>query len=112
MALFTADPTDANSSANEVSKAAMPAYVRMNAAGNGPIATGWTMPANGVTSNTNVISFPANNGASAITVTHTAIYDAATGGNLLYHSKLLMPKTLEQGDVLSFSIGSIMITMA
>lgn len=111
VALFTADPTDANVTANEVQTANMPAYVRQNAAGAGTIDTGWSAPANGVSSNAKVITFPANNGAAAITVTHVGLYDAATGGNLLYSAPLVTSKTLQVGDVLSFGIGTLTVTI-
>lgn len=112
IALFTADPTDANLTAGEVTLAAFPAYVRKNAAGAGLIATGWAAPADGVTSNAQVITFAANNGAAAVIVTHIGIYDAATVGNLLYHAPLVTAKTLQVGDVLSFGIGTLTITVA
>lgn len=112
IALFTADPTDANVTANEVTVAAMPAYARQNAAGAGTIDTGWSAPADGISSNAKVITFPANNGAAAITVTHIGIYDAATGGNLLYHAPLVSSKTLQVGDVLSFGVGTLTVTVA
>lgn len=112
VALFTADPTDANVTANEVSVSAWPAYVRKNAADGGLIATGWTAPADGVSTNAKTITFPANNGAGNVTVTHIGLYDAATGGNLLYHSALVSSKTLLPGDVLSFGVSSITLTVA
>lgn len=112
IALYTADPTDANITAGELATSAMPAYMRVDAASGAAIATGWSAPANGVTSNAKVITFAANNGPAAVTVTHIGIYDAATGGNLLYHSPLVSPKTLQQGDVLSFGIGTLTITIA
>lgn len=112
VALFTADPSDANTTANEVTTTAFPAYVRKDAADGGLIATGWAAPADGVSSNAKVITFPANNGAAAITVTHIALYDAATGGNMLYHSALATSKTLQIGDVLSFAIGSLTVTVS
>lgn len=112
VALFTADPTDANVAANEVQLAAWPAYVRKDAADGASISTGWTAPADGVSSNAKVITFPANNGAASVTVTHIGLYDAASGGNLLYHAPLVSSKTLLVGDVLSFGIGSITVTIA
>jgi hypothetical protein len=112
IALFTADPTDANVTAGEVTTAQIPAYARVNAAGAGAIATGWSAPANGVTSNANVITFQANNGTNPVTVTHIGIYDAATVGNLLYHAPLATAKTLQVGDVLSFGVGTLTITVA
>ena len=111
IALFTADPTDANSSANEVATANWPAYARQDAAAAAAIATGWTAPSNGVTSNAKVITFPANNGAAAITITHLAIYDAKSVGNMLYHAPLVSQKTLQVGDVLSFGIGALTVTV-
>ena len=110
--LFTADPTDANVTANEVQTAAWPAYVRRDAADGAAIAAGWTAAADGVSSNAKVITFAANNGAGAVTVTHIGIYDSATGGNLLYHAPLVSSKTLQVGDVLSFGVGSITVTIA
>ena len=112
IALFTADPTDANLTAGEVQTAAIPAYARVNAAGAGAIATGWAAPANGVTSNANVITFQANNGGGAVTVSHIGIYDALTVGNLLYHAPLVSSKTLLVGDVLSFGIAALTVTVA
>lgn len=112
LALFTADPTDANTTANEVGTAAWPAYVRKDAADGGVISSGWTAAADGVSSNAKVITFPANNGSGNVTVTHIGIYDAATGGNLLYHAPLVASKTLLPGDVISFSIGALTVTVA
>lgn len=111
LALFTGDPTDANVSANEVSTTAWPAYTRLDFAAGGAIASGWTAPSDGVTSNAKATTFPANNGVSAVTVTHVGIYDSNTGGNLLYHAPLTQAKTLQVGDVLSFAVGSITITL-
>lgn len=112
VALFTADPTDANTTANEVQVANWPAYVRKDAAVGAAISTGWTANSNGVSSNAKVITFPANDGAGAVTVTHVGLYDAASGGNLLYHAPLVASKTLQVGDVLSFAIGSLVVTVA
>lgn len=112
LALFTADPTDANVSANEVQVAAWPAYARQDAAGGAAISTGWSAPADGVTTNAKVITFAANNGAASVTATHMAIYDAITGGNMLYHAPLVSSKTLLVGDVISFGIAAITVTVA
>lgn len=112
LALFTVDPTDANVSANEVQVAAWPAYTRQDCAAGGAMNTGWSAPSDGVTSNAKAVTFPANNGAGSVAVTHIGIYDAATGGNLLYHAPLTASKTLQVGDVISFAIGSITVTVA
>lgn len=112
IALFTADPTDANSTANEVQTSAWAAYLRQDAAAGAAISTGWSASSDGVSSNAKVITYAANNGASSVTVTHIGIYDALSGGNLLYHAPLVASKTLLVGDVLSFGIGSITVTVA
>lgn len=112
VALFTADPTDADVTANEVQVAAWPSYVRKDAAVGGAISSGWTANSNGVSSNAKVVTFPANDGAGAVTATHVGLYDAASGGNLLYHAPLVASKTLQPGDVLSFAIGSLTVTVA
>lgn len=111
VALFTADPTDANVTANEVQVGAWPAYERKDCADGAAISTGWTATANGVSSNAKVITFPANNGSGNVTLTHIGLYDAASGGNLLYHAPLVSSKTLLPGDVISFGIGSITVTV-
>jgi hypothetical protein len=46
-----------------------------------------------------------------VIVTHVGIYDAPTGGNLLYYSNLASAKTLAPNDVLSFAPGAITITL-
>lgn len=112
VALFTADPTDANVTANEVQTSAWAAYARQDAAAGAAISTGWSASSDGVSSNAKVVTYAANNGASSVTVTHIGIYDALTGGNLLYHAPLVASKTLLVGDVLSFGIGSITVTVA
>lgn len=111
VALFTADPTDANVTANEVQVAAWPAYARQDAAGGGAISSGWSAPANGVTSNAKAVTYPANNGAGSVVVTHVGLYDAISGGNLLFQSALPSSKTLSPGDVLAFAIGSLSVTL-
>lgn len=52
----------------------------------------------GLTSNNVVITFPSPVGANWGVATHIGIYDAHTGGNLLWHSALAMPKTINNGD--------------
>ena len=107
LALFTADPTDANITANEIASGTW--YARVDMTLGGTINSAFTAPANGVTSNAKVLTFQPVTGAQ-VTVTNFAIYDASTGGNMLYHSALTTPKTLLIDDVLSFAIGSIQIS--
>lgn len=111
IALYTADPSDAGTSANEVAVANWPGYVRQDAAQGAAISTGWTAASNGVSSNAKVVTFPANNGASPVVVGWLALHDAQSGGNMLYHAPLVASKTLQVGDVLSFGIGALTVTV-
>jgi len=111
VALFTADPSDANTTANEVQVANWPAYVRQDAASGAAISTGWSAPANGVSSNAKTLTYPSNNGSGTVTVTHVGLYDASSGGNLIMHSALSSSKALSVSDVLSFAIGSLILTV-
>lgn len=110
ISLHTANPGETGG--NEVSTAAWPAYARQDAAVGGVISSGWGAPSNGVTTNAKQILFPSNNGAGAVTVTHWAIYDAVTGGNLLAYAPLTTSRTLNPGDVFVFDIGSLTVTQA
>lgn len=105
LALFTADPTDANVVANEETGQW---YVRQDLAGGGPINSAFTAPSNGVTSNAKVVTFAPVTDAQT-TITHYGIYDASSGGNLLIHGPMTTAKTLQIDDVLSFAIGALQI---
>lgn len=99
LALYTTDPTDADTG-TEVSGGA---YARQS------ITFG--APSNGVTTTTAVIEYPQATGSWG-TVTHIGIRDALTAGNLLYHSPLDASKTIATGDVFRVAIGSLTVTLA
>lgn len=104
LALFTADPTDEGSLANEVPTGGW--YVRQ-------LAQAWAAPTkvadpavNGYeTFNLQRIDYPVVTGQD-VTVTHLAIMDAQAGGNVLLSSALRRRKILEEDDSLSFAIGT------
>lgn len=108
IALFTTNPTDAGVG-NEVVDSA---YVRQDAAKGGAITSGWTSPSpsgDGMAcSNAKVIQFPPIADGS-VTVSHYALFDAQSGGNMLYHGAFTVSKTLEVNDVLSIDIGGLQI---
>lgn len=66
-------------------------------------------PSNGVSSNTGAVSFTA---MPAAMVTHAAIMDAPTSGNMLFHGPLSASKTTTAGQTLTFAIGDIVATLA
>ena len=106
LALFNADPTDAGSLANELTDAG---YARV-AMGT---ATGWGAPTAAAaggqqSSNLNQLTFGAVQ-TTPVTVTHWAVFDAPTAGNMLYHGPLAQAKAMQIGDVLQFQPGSLVV---
>jgi len=99
LALYTADPTDADTG-TEVSGTS---YARQT------ITMG--APSNGVSTNSAAIEFPAAGGSWG-TVTHIGIRDALTAGNLLYHTPLDASKTIATGDIFRVSVGNLSVTLA
>jgi hypothetical protein len=90
VALFTSAPDDTGAG-TEVSGTG---YVRQGAA--------FTVSGNNA-SNTSAVEFPTA-GADWGTVTHGAVYDAETGGNMLGYGTLAVSKVVGTGDI--FRIGS------
>lgn len=96
--LFTTDPTDAGSG-TEVSGGS---YART--------AVTFSAPSNGVTSNSADVEFPQAT-ASWGSVTHIGIHDAASGGNLLFHTVLDTTKTIDSGDIFKIASGNLTVTL-
>ena len=65
----------------------------------------------GQTSNNAAITFPTPT-ATWGNVTHFGIYDAASGGNLLFWGALTIAKTINQADTVTFPAASLSITFA
>jgi len=101
VALYTAAPSDSGGG-TEVSTGGYARQAVTFAAASSP---------GGTTSNTGAVSFTAS-GASYGTVSHIGIFDAVSGGNLLWHGAMTASKTVDDGDTLEFSIGNIDLTLA
>ena len=99
VSLWTSDPTDAGSG-TEVSGGS---YART--------AVTFAAPSNGVTTNDADVTFPTAT-ASWGTIGWIGINDAATSGNLLYHSPLDTSKTIDSGDIFKISTGNLSVTLA
>ncbi len=99
LALHTADPTDAGSGA-EVSGGS---YARQACAFDAAHATG------GNTANTDAETF---SNMPACTVTHIGIWDAASSGNLLFHTAVDTSKAVLAGDTISVAAGAVTVTLA
>jgi len=101
VALYTAAPSDSGGG-TEVSTGG---YTRQSVTFDAASSPG------GTTSNSGEVSFTAS-GADYGTVTHMGIFDASSGGNLLWHGALTASKTIADGDTLTFAVGNIDLTMA
>ena len=61
------------------------------------------------TQNSSVINFPQATAAWG-TVTHWAVFDALTGGNMYVHGQLSVSKIMNSGDSIDLAAGDVKIT--
>lgn len=97
-ALFTSATTDAGGG-TEVTGGTGP-YARQSVT--------FTAPSGGATSNTADINFA---GMPAATVTHVAVMDAVTAGNMLYHGALTASVAVSAGATFTIRAGDLDITL-
>lgn len=100
----TAGPTDDNSGTG--TEITLGSYARSNASD----TLTFTISGNSAT-NDQAIVFPQATANYDAQVTHIGIYDALTGGNLLFHGALTVPKTVTTGDTMQINAGALTITM-
>lgn len=94
VALFTSNPTDA-ATGNEVIGNA---YVRQ--------AVTFGAPTDGSGSNSAQVTFPVATGTWGL-ITHAAIYDAESGGNMLNYGPLSLTKQIDNGDQFIYKVGNL-----
>ncbi len=99
VALYTSDPTDADTG-TEVTGGS---YARTSVT--------FGAPSNGASLNTTAVEFPQAT-ADWGTVGWIGLRDASTSGNLLYHTPLDVSKTISNGDIFKIAIGSLSVTLA
>ncbi len=105
IALFTAAPSDSGGG-TEVTGGA---YARQQVT---QLDANWNAPAPaGLTDNVNDITFPVAT-ANWGTVTHMAIFDAVTAGNLLFWRILTASKIVNTDDTFKFAAGDLDVTLA
>lgn len=108
LALFTSDPTDADSG-TEVSGGS---YARQLIDENGGSSPTWSLAAtDGIGKeihNLHVITFPTATAAWG-TVTHFGIYDAVSGGNLLDHGAWGSSQVVNDGGIFEVAVGDLVI---
>lgn len=100
--LLTADPGEAGSAASEPSGNG---YARV-ALGAG--SAFWSAASGGACGNAATTEFPAATGAWG-TLTHFALFDAASGGNMIASDALAAPKAIESGDIARFAAGALTV---
>jgi len=100
--LFTAAPSDTGGG-TEVSGSA---YARKVT---GTITVSGTAPT--TATNSAAIEFAAASGGNWGTVTHAAIFDALTSGNMLAWAPLTTSRTINDGDVFRIPASSLTVTL-
>ncbi len=100
--LSTADPLDTGAG---LAEPAGGAYARVSTA-----AVDWNSAAAGSISNANALTFPTATGAWG-TVTHFAVFDAATAGNMLSSGALSVSKAVGTGDTVKFDVAQLTATL-
>ncbi|HCO92985.1 MAG TPA: hypothetical protein DIU00_03390 [Phycisphaerales bacterium] len=102
VALSTADPTDDGSGFAEPSGNA---YARVQTS-----ASDWNAASGGSLDNAGDITFGQATGSWG-TITHFALFDAVTGGNMLAHGALSQPKAIGGSDTAKFEAGDLDISL-
>jgi len=100
--LSTADPGDDGSGLAEPSGNG---YARVETS-----AADWNTASGGALDNANDITFPEATGSWG-TITHFALFDAATGGNMLAEGALSASKAIDSGDTAKFAAGDLVCSL-
>ncbi len=102
--LHTAAVTDAGTGTEVSGSAYARTAVTFNAA---------TQPSTGSTyaDNSATVTFPTASGGNWGTISHIAIWDNSTGGNLLFHGQLTASKVVNDGDTFQIQAGNLVISL-
>ncbi len=100
--LSTADPAD---DASGLAEPSGNGYARVATSG-----ADWNAASGGTIDNANEITFGQASGSWG-TLTHFALFDAASGGNMLAHGSLSISKTISSGDTAKFAAGDLDVSL-
>ena len=100
LALFTSNP-DEDGSGTEVSGGS---YVRKQ------LTAAFDAPASGATANTALIEFVQATATWGL-VSHVALFDQSSGGNLLFYGQLSASQQVDDGDTFSIAAGDLDISL-
>ena len=109
VALFNSDPSTGSTAENLeagtiTDECSGGAYARQS-------ATFGTVSGGSVSTNAD-ITFPAATDANWGTITHVAVMDANTSGNVLFYGALTASKTIDNGDTFQISSGNLTVSLA
>jgi len=102
VALSTADPTD---DASGIAEPSGNGYARVATAG-----SDWDAASGGALANAEAITFPTASGSWG-TITHFALFDAATAGNMLAHGELGASQAITLNKIPRVPAGDIDVTL-
>jgi hypothetical protein len=100
--LSTSDPTD---NASGLAEPSGNSYARVATAG-----SDWNTASGGTIDNANDITFPEASGSWGM-LTHFALFDTASGGNMLAHGSLGASKSIGSGDTAKFAAGDLDVSL-
>lgn len=69
------------------------------------------MPFDGVSTNENLMQWNTATTDWGV-ITHVAIHDSETGGNMLYYTPLDVPKNIEIGDQFQITVSNLKLTLS
>jgi hypothetical protein len=102
VALSTADPTD---DASGIAEPSGNGYARVQTA-----AGDWNAAVSGLIDNANAITFPTATGSWG-TLTHFALYDALSDGNMLAHGSLGSSQAITTDQIPRFAAGDLDVSL-
>jgi hypothetical protein len=73
-------------------------------------ASDWSVSSGGSVSNATSITFPTASGSWG-TITHFALFDSATGGNMLAYGSLSQPRAISNSDTGKFEASDLEISL-
>jgi hypothetical protein len=93
-------------------------YYEINNGNYARVAVDFDAAASGSAANTGAVTFPQANanydtaGGAGNTVTHVAIMDASTAGNVLFYGALTVSKVVTTGDTFQINAGALTVSLA
>ena len=116
IALFTSAPSDSGGgvevSGNAYARAAVTSSLTNWAGTQGTGTTAVSSGTSGSTSNNAVVTFPVPTPSGWGLVTHFAVFDATTAGNMIVWGTLSASKTINAGDTVTFPAAALTVTIA